>query len=227
MGVFDNLRNAFREAVSNFKDEVGRDDVPAAVDQLLRGMVAEVTDTKAYVRRLEGEIQQTDLKVERERKNAETCRRREEMARDIGDEETARVAVEYAEKHERALEVLQEKAAALRKEHSMKQVEVSEMLVKIKQARANRSRLIATAGRAQTRSTFNEVDDLFAEMDRFADKIQDTDAHARAAEELGDDLHETRTSDPELEQEFQDLEEEPPLTVDEQLAELKRKMGKS
>ena len=48
--MFDSLRDAFREAVSNFRDEIGRDDVPEAVDKLLVGMRQEVTDTKAYVR---------------------------------------------------------------------------------------------------------------------------------------------------------------------------------
>ena len=226
MGVFDNLRHAFREAVSNFKEEVNREDIPEAVDSLLRGMVAEVTDTKAYVKRLTGEIEQTEAKAARERKNADTCRRRETMAREIGDEETARVAAEYAEKHERATAVLEEKAQALRNEQRLKAAEVEEMLAKIKQARADKDRLIATAGRARSRETMTEVDDLFAEMDRFADKIGDTENQAAAARDLGDEIDPLSRVDPDLERQFDDLEDGPSQTVDERLAELKRRMGR-
>ena len=47
--MFENLRNAFREAVDNFNKELGRDDVPELVDGLLRQMHEEVTDTKAQI----------------------------------------------------------------------------------------------------------------------------------------------------------------------------------
>ena len=50
--MFDNLRQAFREAVDNFKEELGRDDVPEAVNRLLREMKREAADTKAEIRRL-------------------------------------------------------------------------------------------------------------------------------------------------------------------------------
>ncbi len=51
--MFENLRSAFREAVSNFKDELGRDEVPEAVDELLKGMQIEVTDCQTQVKSLE------------------------------------------------------------------------------------------------------------------------------------------------------------------------------
>ena len=54
--MFDNLRHAFREAVDNFKEELGRDEIPEAVDRLLREMKREAADTKAEIRRLEEAI---------------------------------------------------------------------------------------------------------------------------------------------------------------------------
>ena len=42
------------------------------------------------------------------------------MAKNIGDEETARVASEYAAKHEERLEVLEQKAAALEQELTLR-----------------------------------------------------------------------------------------------------------
>ena len=37
--MFDNLRQAFREAVDNFKDDPSRFEIPAAVSNLLRQML--------------------------------------------------------------------------------------------------------------------------------------------------------------------------------------------
>ena len=98
--MFEDLRQAFREAVDNFKDELGRDDVPEAVSRLLREMKREAADTKAEIRRLEEAIQGAVAEAEKEKGHGETCRRREKMALDISDEETARLASQYAEKHE-------------------------------------------------------------------------------------------------------------------------------
>ena len=56
--MFENLRTAFREAVDNFKDEMGRDQVPETVDRLLKGMVDEATDAKTRLRDLEKGIEQ-------------------------------------------------------------------------------------------------------------------------------------------------------------------------
>lgn len=225
--MFDSLRDAFREAVSNFKEEIGRDDVPETVDRLLVGMRNEVTDTKAYVRRLEGEIEQAEAKAVRARKESETARRREGMAQQIGDQETARVAAEYAAKAERVREVLEQKALALRKELQLKEAEVAEMMTALKAAMADRDRLTATAGRAQSRNSLSEADDLFAQLDRMAEKIDGTDAQAQAAREI-DETFESTATDPDLEQQFDALEDEPDLmSVEDRLEELKRRMGQS
>lgn len=227
--MFDNLRRAFGEAISNFKDEIGRDDVPEAVDQLLRGMVTEVTDAKAYVKKLESDIELAEAKLSKQKKGAETARRREAMARDIGDAETETVAKEFAEKHERIAVVLEQKATALKQELKVRQTEVSDMMRQLKEARADRERLTATAGRAQTRNTLGEANDLFAQLDRMAEKIEGTQNEADAAREL-DDLElggSSSTPDPDLEAQFDELESEPrDIDFDAALAELKRRMGK-
>ncbi len=222
--MFDNLRQAFREAVSNFKEEIRREDVPETVDALLRGMKAEVTDKRAYIRGLESELEQTRLKVAREKSNTETALRRQKLARDIGDEDTAQVAGEYAEKHVRSLTVLEQKAEALEEELKVRRAEAEEMMAQLKAAAADRDKLVAQAGRSQTRRSLGEADDLFSELDRMAEKIEGTDAEAQAAQELGEDLGTSAPVDPDLEDQFQALEREPELDVDARLEELKRRM---
>lgn len=215
--MFENLREAFREAVDNFNRELNRDDIPEVVDGLLRQMREEVTDAKAQVFSLEEQIKRAIQLSEMEEKEAKTCRRREEMALKIGDEETARVAVEYAEKHERRREIQARKALALKEELELKKGEVEDMLAKFKEAKAKRETLTATQGRAEARNALGGASDLFEELDRMAEKIDGVDRKREAEEDL-------------LE-EFGDLESgstrgpSPEELAEARLRELKRKMG--
>ncbi len=218
--MFDNLRRAFREAVDNFKEELDRDDVPEAVDRLLREMKREAADTQAETKRLEAAITKALKATETEKREGETCRRREKMASEIGDEETARVAQEYAEKHEHRRDVLEQKALALKEELDMRRGEFREMIEAIKSAEKNREALSATAGRASTRNSIEGADDLFAELDRIASDIEDDDARREAHLEVDEAL-----DDDPLE-EFRSAPEPPPIDVDARLEALKRAMGK-
>ena len=217
--MFDNLRQAFREAVDNFKDELGRDEIPEAVDRLLREMKREAADTKAEIRRLEEAIQGAIEKAEKEESEGKTCRRREKMALEISDEETAGLAREYAEKHEHRRSVLEHKALALKEELDMRQEEFGEMIEAIKGAEKNRDGLTATAGRASTRNSIEEADDLFSQLDRFADEIEADDARRKVSIEL-DDLIEDRPD------RFESRPDPAEIDVDARLEALKRAMRK-
>lgn len=222
--MFDNLRRAFHEAVDNFKEELGRDDVPEAVDRLLRGMKDETADAQADVHRLESEIETTLRKVEKEAKGAETCRRRERMARAIDDEETATVAAEYAVKHETRHRVLEQKANVLTEELEGRRAEVQDMLAAIKQAVKNRDTLAASAGRHEARSSISGADDLFDQFDRMESAIEHDDARNKAEREVGD--LDFGTSPPN-DSEFDDLGSlDPEAEAEARLEELKRRMGK-
>jgi phage shock protein A len=217
--MFENLRQAFREAVENFNKELNRDEVPEVVDRLLHQMQEEVTDTKAQLHTLEGQIKRALQISELEGNEAATCRRRESMASQIGDEETAQVAREYAEKHEKRKEIQEGKALALREELEWKRGEVEDMLVKIKEARAKRESLSATSGRASARNSLGEAEELFSELDRMAEKIEGTDQRRRAEEDLLSEFDFDDAPPPPLRP---DPEEE----AEARLRELKRRMGK-
>lgn len=215
--MFENLRAAFRDAVKNFKDELDRDQVPEAVDRLLLGMKAEVTDAKARLHDLEEAIRRARAEAAREAREVETCRRRESMARSIGDEETARIAAEYGAKHERRREVLEEKAQALEKELELRRSEIEEMLEKIRQAQKERDALSATAGRTQARESIRGSQDLFDELDRMAEEM--VGGEHRDEDELARDIDLELGSGPERPR-------GPGTDLEARLAELKRRMGK-
>jgi vacuolar-type H+-ATPase subunit I/STV1 len=215
--MFDNLRNAFKEAIDNFNKELDRDQVPGAVDRLLAGMRDEVADAKVRIRELEDQITRADAEAAREKAEASTARRRGKLAAGIDDAETVQLAEQYAVRHEERQRILEQKSAALRQELVIRQKEVEEMLAKVKEAQAKRDTLAATSGRSGARESLGAADDLFSELDRMAEAIGDEDARAKAAEDFADlDLD----ADPDL--------PPPPLPVDfdARLEELKRRMGK-
>lgn len=223
--MFDDLRDAFRQAVDNFKKELHRDDVPENVDRLLVAMRDEAAEARARVRSLEEDLARAREMAGREKEQEETCRRREAMARRIGDEDTAEVAAEYAGKHRRRAEVLEKKAAALEEELALRRSESEEMVATLKEARERRSSLSATAGRAGARDSLREADDLFAELDRMAEKITDEDRRTDAASSL--DLDDLEPLDREEDLRIRmDAPPRPEPDVDARLAELKRRMGK-
>lgn len=188
MSVFQDLKDAFRQAVENFKEELNRDRIPETVDELLRGMRNEIVDARTHLRKLEEDIRGALRRARSEEEEAATCRRRERMALEIGDEETAAVAREYAEKHEERKRVLERKALALEDELRMRRSEVREMTERLEEARRKRESLGAAAGRVEARESIRGADDLFAELDRMAEKISDFERRGRAAREVGDEL---------------------------------------
>jgi phage shock protein A len=216
--MFENLRNAFREAIENFNKELARDQVPENVDRLLAGMKSEVADAKVRIRELEDQIARAEAESAREAKDATTAQRRGKMATDIGDAETAEVAQQFVAKHQERQRVLDQKVVALRQELEVRRKEVDEMLAKVKEAQAKRDTLAATAGRSSARDSIRGADDLFSELDRMADEIGDEEARGRAARDLDDlDLDDGSGFDAPPRQE---------VDVDARLAELKRRMGR-
>ena len=224
--MFDDLRAAFREALDNFNKELKRDQVPETVDRLLGGMKSQLADELAEVRGLEAELEKATAASAREKDAGDTCRRREQMARGIGDEETAALAVQHALKHEGHHAVLERKAQAIREELDFRRKTVAEMTAQLNDAIEKRGALGATTGRTGARQSIAEADDLFSELDRMAEKMTGESRRADAAEALGSlDLESDEIIDYDV-----TLNDPPPprepLDVDAALAELKRRMGK-
>lgn len=217
--MFDNLRDAFREAVENFKHELNReDDVPPTVDRLLLAMQRELVQARELLAGLERQIAEARTQAERDRHEEATCRRRAELARKVGDEETARIALDFAARHERRRLVLERKVVTLEEEHGIRGVELTEMTMRIEEARTKRDHLAEAAGGSDAAETLRAADDLFDELDRMATEAEASDQHPESPMD-------------ELEREFRDLRVDPwapprrrDLDADAALEELKRRM---
>ena len=189
--MFDDLREAFREAVSNFKEELSRDEVPETIDQLVKNMQLSVIDARAYLKKLEEEMERAEALVAKRREDAAVCRRRRAMAEKIGDDETAKIAADFARKHEQRAEILDRKVSAMKQERALLRADLKEMTDKLRAAMAERDGLAATAGRAQARSSIRDSGDFFADLDRMEEEIwsesRRSDAEAELDEEMGGD----------------------------------------
>lgn len=182
--MFDDLRRAFQEAVANFRHELHRDEVPRKTDDLLRRMQGEAERRRAENHRIRAEIRRALKEAEGEEERRATCRRREVLARDVEDHETARLAADYAARHEERRDVLQRKALALRDELRVREREMKEMEERLTEARTRRDDLAARAGRTQARETFREADALLDDLDRLADRVEEMEDRAAASEEM-------------------------------------------
>lgn len=99
--MFEDWKQAWREAVDNFRRELSGDEES---NERTRSMYRQVMNTRGARDNLDGEIRRTRKEAEEERSQEQVCRRREQMARSIRDEETVRLAVEFAVRHaERAV----------------------------------------------------------------------------------------------------------------------------
>ena len=217
--MFDNLRDAFREAVENFKHELNReDDVPPTVDRLLLAMHRELAQARELVAALDKQIEDARAQVGRDRDEEATCRRRAEMATRVGDSETARIALEYATRYERRRLVLERKVTLLDEEKGLRVVELTEMTERMEEARSKRDHLAAAAGSSDADETERAADDLLDELDRMASEAESGGTRRRAPMD-------------DLEREFYDLRVDPwapvkrrEIDADAALEELKRRM---
>lgn len=206
--MFDDLRRAFKEAVDNFHQELGRDSVTDTVDGLLKQMEREAVEAKEALALAEEQLAKARGRADAEAKEEAVCRRREGLARKIGDAETAEIAAKFAEKHAERRRVLARKAEAIQAEVRLQEADCKDMVRKIKEARANRDALSAQAGRTKARDTLGGVNDLLDDLDRMGESA-DAGSPPPSAADFDDVARRSRDE-----------------AINERLEALKRRMGR-
>lgn len=146
--MFEDWKRAWREAVANFQHELHaeEDGTTPQPDALRR----ELATARGALTRLDAEIANTRRHAAAERDSEQVCRRREAMAAQIGDEETVRVAVEYAARHAERAGVLERKVEVLEAERALLQRDLEAM-----------EQVVASRGPAEpeSRSPYTLLDD--------------------------------------------------------------------
>jgi hypothetical protein len=118
--MFEDWKKAWREAVENFKRELS--DTEAAggnVTAHVRAMRQDIVSVRGALTKLDAQIAATKREAEQEREAEQVTRRREGLARNVNDEETVRIAVEYAARHAERAAILERKAEVLEAERAL------------------------------------------------------------------------------------------------------------
>src|SRR5688572_5623492 len=123
--MFEDWKQAWRQAVENFQREV-RESQPG-IPLRVKAMERELVSAGGALTKLEQEIHRARRQAEKERQEETVCRRREGLAREAGDDETVRVAIEFAVRHSERAELLERKAAVLEEERALLGRDVEEM----------------------------------------------------------------------------------------------------
>ena len=136
--MFDDWKKAWQQAVDNFRAEVAtenNDDAPALPH--IAAMRRDVQKAVQALGKLEQEIAATRSEAASETDASEKNRRREDLARNIGDTETTQLAATWAERHAQRALILIRKADALDAELAMRREELDEMQKHVASAAAS------------------------------------------------------------------------------------------
>jgi len=189
--MFENFRQALNALLS-------RGTSPDERRTLLGQMRQTLALAKAGVEELRESVEKTRARVDAERRELETVRRRKRMAAEVNDAKTVAVAERFEIHHAERVVVLEQKLAVQERELALADEEVREMTQAFKSAAAGASPPGAGAGSPIEDAAAREVDEALA-----GPRTADFDDLARTRK------REERDSDAER-----------------RLAELKRRMGK-
>jgi hypothetical protein len=215
--MLDDLRRIFRQSVDAFRSEIRFSAPEDQVAEILTAMRKEMVAVRAMVSSLANDLVRAGEELDREREALELCERRGAMAKSIGDDETVRVAEDFAHRHRDKVRILVQKKLALEEEIALRKHESEEMTKKYREADANRFVLLAQLRQAAAREARAAPPpgepDPFADFTRMEERVTGTADYLRALDEL-DDSPPPPSSVPD------------PAEVEDRLRELKRKMGR-
>lgn len=172
--MFEDWKQAWRQAVENFQREVRESQ--AGLPLRVRAMERELASAGGALTKLEHEIGRAQRAAQKERHEETVCRRREALAREAGDEETVRVAVDFAVRHAERAALLERKAAVLEEERALLGRDVAEMRRMLNEAAAAAS----AAGEATPPKERDQLDERA--FTRLEHEARDRAAEARLEE---------------------------------------------
>lgn len=177
--MFEDWKQAWRDAVENFRRELSGDE--GSADSRTRAMQREFSSARGALDKLDGEIRRTRREASDERENEQVCRRRESMARRIDDEETVRIAVEFAVRHAERATILERKVEVLLQERALVERDLDSM----KQTLADRG--VRPGLNAEPEKEIRQIFEERERENRDFSKLE-KEARERAAEERLEEL---------------------------------------
>jgi phage shock protein A len=222
MGIWDRLSTLLR---SNINDLISRAENPEKMlNQLIVDMRTQLAKAKQQVASAIADEKRLAAQAEQEKKLAEEWEKRAELAVREGRDDLAKQALLRYNEHVQGAVQLQDTWVKHREETEKLKASLRQLNDKIEEAKRKKNILIARAKRAEAhkriQETMSSIGDkgAFEAFDRMAEQIEHEERKLVAAAEVHADL-----SGDGLLKQFQALEVR--ADADQQLLELKRKMG--
>lgn len=127
--MFDEIRDAFRDLLHGNVTPEGR-------RELIAVMKGTLVQARVAMDDLRDGVESTRKRVEREKAELETVRRRKGLAQGVGDAETVTIAERFEAQHAERLAVLEQKLDVQESELALVEREVAEMKEQLKAALA-------------------------------------------------------------------------------------------
>lgn len=222
MGIFQRISTLLK---SNINDLISRAENPEKVlNQSIDDMRSQLGKAKQEVAGAIADARKLQQQVEKEKKQAEEWEQRAMLAVQEGRDDLAKQALMRHSEHLQNVQTMQETWMRQKAETEQLKNALRQLNDKIEEAKRKRNILIARQKRAEAQGRIQETmsamsnKSAFENFERMTERIEETERKALAAAELSEDL-----SGDQLQQEFEALEYHG--SSDQQLLELKRKMG--
>lgn len=222
MGIFQKLSLLLR---SNINDAIARAENPEKVlNQLIADMREQLSKAKQEVALAIADEQKLRSQVEEEARQAAEWERRAMLAVKENRDDLAKQALLRQQEHGQRAQSLEETWRRQAQETEKVKSSLRELNDKIEDAKRKKNLLVARQRRAEAQGRIQETmssmsdQSAFESFRRMEERIEDMERQALAAAELAGELEGDL-----LHQQFQALEYKG--TADNQLLELKRKMG--
>lgn len=176
--MFEQWKQAWREAVKNFWRELDREDDVGAAGERVAAMRRDVRSARAELERVLADLSRAREQLGTEREAEQSCRRRESLALGIGDAETARLAAEYAARHAERAAVLERKVQALEAEAELRRRDLGEMEAALRDVEATAEAL----GGRPTYDPLSDDDPRGEEFRRMEREAREQEAERRLKE---------------------------------------------
>ncbi len=222
MGIFDRLSTLIR---SNINDLISRAENPEKMlNQLIVDMRSQLAQAKQQVAAAIADEKRLAAQAEQEKKLGEDWEKRAVLAVQEGRDDLAKQALLRHNEHVQNAVQLHDTWVKHREETEKLKVSLRQLNDKIEEAKRKKNILIARQKRAEAhrriQETMSSISDksAFQTFERMAEQIEHEERKLIAAAEVNEDL-----SGDLLVKQFQTLEVK--ADADQQLLELKRKMG--
>jgi phage shock protein A len=222
MGMFQRMMTVIK---ANINALIGRAENPEKVlDQLLVEMRGQLAKTKQDVAAAIADEKKLQAQVEKEKKAAEDWERRAMLAVQEGRDDLAKQALLRHNEHLQHAQQLHETWVKHKADVESLKSSLRELNDKIEEAKRKKNLLVARQRRVEAQGRIQETmsamsdKSAFESFRRMEEKIEDMERQALAATELAGELEGDT-----LQRQFEALEYHG--STDNQLADLKRKMG--